>query len=63
MDVSENVGATFHDYGRLEVPVKIDYIFTDLRNKLVDCSIIEDEPVNDVYLSDHVPLVAVLEMR
>lgn len=63
VDVSENVGATFHDYGRLEVPVKIDYIFTDLRNKLVDCSIIEDEPVNDVYLSDHVPLVAVLEMR
>lgn len=63
VDVSENVGGTFHAYGKKESPEKIDYIFTDLRNKVVDCSIIEDEPVNDIYLSDHVPLVAVLEMR
>ncbi len=63
VDVSENAGATFHDYGRREVPIKIDYIFSDLRNKVVECRVIEDVPVNDVYVSDHLPLIAVLEMR
>lgn len=63
VDVSDAINSTFHGYGKREEPTKIDYIFTDLRNKAVDCYIVEDEPVNDVYLSDHVPLVAVLEMR
>ena len=63
LDVSETVGGTFHNYGRLEMPVKIDYIFTDARNKVIDCSLIEDKPVNEVYLSDHNPLFAVLEIR
>jgi len=63
IDASEKVGGTFHNYGRLELPIKIDYIFTDARNKVIDCSLIEDESVNDVYLSDHNPLFAVLEIR
>ena len=62
IDVSESLGGTFHGYGQKE-PVKIDYIFSDFRNKVVDCRVIDDEAVNGVYLSDHVPIMAVLEMR
>ncbi len=62
VDVSASLSETFHGYGKVE-PLKIDYIFSDLRNRVVDCHIIEDIPVNDVYLSDHVPVVAILEMK
>lgn len=62
IDVSENMGRTFHDYGQKEEPVKIDYIFSDPRNTVVDCHVIEDTPVNGVYISDHFPLIAVFEI-
>ena len=61
VDVSAKAGATFHDYGRRE-PIKIDYIFSDLCNKVVDCHVVEDTPVNGVYISDHFPLIAVFEI-
>lgn len=62
MDVSENKGRTFHGYGQKEEPFKIDYIFSDSRNTVVDCHVIEDTPVNGVYISDHFPLIAVFEI-
>ncbi len=59
-DITWGVGGTFHDFGRLEPPTKIDYIFTNL-----PCTA-EARPVEDqeegVYLSDHFPVGACLEL-
>ncbi len=53
LDMSEQSGGTFHDFGR-RTPVKIDYIFTTETapytfEKWTDCE-------NGVYLSDHYPI-------
>ena len=29
VDITKEIGGTWHDFGRLETPIKIDYIFTD----------------------------------
>ena len=58
--------STYHEYGKFEPETGdhlIDYIFTDGRNRVIDKEIIEDIPENGVYLSDHYPLTAVLEMK
>lgn len=55
---------TFHDFGRLpenERPY-IDYIFVS-KGILVDEYRVMDEKLNDIYLSDHCPIVARLTIK
>lgn len=58
-DASRDLGGTYHNFGRLETPQKIDYIFTNLRKK--DAFLAEDSR-DGIYLSDHYPVGAVLEL-
>ena len=57
-DVTRDVGATFHAYGKLDNPVKIDYIFTNLATDPRESYAVEDIPVDGIYISDHLPVVA-----
>lgn len=56
-DCTSDIKETFHDYGRLETPEKIDYIY---RSKGIECSGVSiwDEQDGEVYLSDHYPVEA-----
>lgn len=54
-DMTELAGGTFHDYGKLSVPEKIDYIYAE--DKLCSCGIEKWMDCSEgVYLSDHYPL-------
>ena len=41
---------------------KIDYIFTDLTADKTESYRVEDAPVDGVYISDHFPVVAFVEV-
>lgn len=58
-DASAMIPATFHNFGRC-VPWKYDYIFSTRPSS--ECHVIEDVPVNGVYLSDHNPIVSTILM-
>lgn len=53
-------GATFHDYGRVGIHERIDYILTRGPLRPVAARIHTDRP-EDVHLSDHYPVVVDLE--
>lgn len=61
-DVAAELGGTFHDFGQLEQPEKIDYIYVNggvmctKAEKWTDC-------VDGVYLSDHYPVMAELTWK
>jgi len=59
-DASAEIPATFHNFGQC-VPWKCDYIFSTRPSS--ECHVIEDIPVNGVYLSDHNPIVATILMN
>lgn len=61
IDVTEHVGFTFHAYKPSEVGVKIDYIFTNLKCDSSQSFTARDEK-EGVYLSDHYPVGAYLEI-
>ena len=62
-DLTENVGGTFHDYGRLEEPVKIDFIYTDAKTAEKPHTVSKwTEERYGVYLSDHYPVSLEIEM-
>lgn len=50
-DSSADLSGTFHDFGRLSLRPKIDYVFTNA--VAASCQVVEDES-----LSDHFPVVA-----
>ena len=61
-DATAEVKRTFHNFGRSDDKiVKIDYIFTDA----TPCGAyaVEDTPVNGVYISDHYPVCAWIELE
>lgn len=58
VDVTSHISGSFHQWGKL-TDWKIDYIFTNL--PCVESYKVEDIPVNGVYISDHNPVVAVLQ--
>lgn len=58
-DASDSTGGTFHGFGTLQEPRKIDYIFTDLRS--VSCYAAEEHPDDGVFYSDHFAVCAELE--
>lgn len=53
-ECSESIPATFHDFGRLKHPQKIDYIFATKDVTLRACGILTDGS----YLTDHHPIYA-----
>ncbi len=62
-DLTENLDGTFHDFGRRETKSKIDYIFTTADGNCEDSYVVEDVPVDGVYISDHNPVVAFIEVE
>ena len=60
-DLSETVGGTFHGYRPQSVLEKIDYIFTNCPADVSQSCCLKDEE-NGVYLSDHYPVVAHIEL-
>lgn len=56
-DLTSEMLGTFHDFGRQNPPIKIDYIIADREtaNKIYTVEIWQD-CVNGVYLSDHYPI-------
>lgn len=60
-DATSDLGGTFHDFGRLGQPQKIDYIFTNLPCNPAQSFLAKDEE-NGIYLSDHYPVGAVAEL-
>ena len=65
LDATAQIGATFHNYGRLlpDHAVKIDYIFTDMPCDISRSYRVEDIPVEGVYISDHNPVCAYVELN
>ena len=51
---------TFHNYGKISEGYKIDYIYTNA--KANGAYTVEDIPVEGVYVSDHYPVCAELEI-
>lgn len=62
VDCTANVGPTFHAYN--ETPrAKIDYIFTNMPCDINESLVYPDVPVDGVYLSDHRPVGAFIEVE
>ncbi len=62
-DITSALPGTFHDYGKLERPLKIDYILTTqgFKNCLTDTTL-WTETLNGHKLSDHYPICAELRL-
>ncbi len=56
-DITSSIHGTFHDFGRLPIPVKIDYIIAQSN---ISCNQLTlwDDYNQGVYLSDHYPVSA-----
>ena len=63
VDCTADLGPTFHNFGRLapEDRVKIDYIFTD--GKCESAYVVEDNPVEGQYYSDHNAVCAYITLE
>lgn len=62
VDLSADSGLTFHAFGKeFDRNCKIDYIFADADTKLLSLTVCRDE-ADGVYLSDHYPIMAEVEM-
>lgn len=63
-DTTAKLGGTFHGFGRYsdENAIKIDYIFTNLPSDINESYAIEDKHENGIYISDHRPVVAFVEI-
>lgn len=70
VDATVKVGGTFHGFGKRwddaerfeDRTSKIDYIFTNLPTDPDDSYAVEDIPVDGIYISDHKPVVAFVEI-
>ena len=60
IDATASIAGTFHNYGRRVPAWKIDYIFSTAPAS--ECRLVEDIPVNGMYISDHNPVVAVFAL-
>lgn len=58
VDVTAALGGTFHGFGTRKPPQKIDYIFTNAPCDPCESFVVEDIPVDGVYISDHNPVCA-----
>lgn len=62
IDTRPNNDYTFHDYGRIETGGPIDWILASAHFRIVQ-SRIDHYHENDVYPSDHYPLLAILDWQ
>jgi endonuclease/exonuclease/phosphatase family metal-dependent hydrolase len=62
VDATSELGGTFHNFGMRETKSKIDYIFTNLACDKANSYIVPDESVEGVYISDHHPVCATVEI-
>ncbi|MBE6668855.1 MAG: endonuclease/exonuclease/phosphatase family protein [Ruminococcaceae bacterium] len=62
-DATATLGGTFHGFGRLENKIKIDYIFTNADFDASESYVVEDNPVEGVYISDHNPVCGFIELN
>ena len=60
-DCTADIGGTFHAFSET-LRCKIDYIFTSLACDLSQSKLYPDEPVDGIYLSDHRPVGATVEL-
>ncbi len=60
-DVTSEINGTFHGFGKIAEPSKIDYIFTDAPCDIKKSSLITDEN-NGIFMSDHYPVKAEIEV-
>ena len=58
VDATAELGGTFHGFGALDVPTKIDYIFSNLPADPTESYAVEDVPIDGVYISDHRPVMS-----
>ena len=63
-DATALLGPTFHAFGKIPQSdcVKIDYVFTNLPCDLNESYALSDKPVDGIYISDHCPVVAFVEI-
>ncbi len=59
-DATKDIAHTFHAFGKVNAPHKIDYIFSN--GEKIDCYAIEDAPDDGIYISDHYPVCATIEI-
>ena len=59
-DTTQSITHTFHGFGKFHENFKIDYIFTNA--PFEPARRIEDTPMEGVYISDHHPVVAIIEI-
>jgi endonuclease/exonuclease/phosphatase family metal-dependent hydrolase len=64
IDATAPLGGTFHGFGKYtaERAPKIDYIFTDLPCDTSKSYIVTDTPADGLYISDHNPVCAFVEL-
>lgn len=57
VDITKEIGGTWHDFGRLEAPIKIDYIFTDTETAQREIKLkVWTDQSSGIFLSDHYPI-------
>lgn len=63
-DATVLIGNTFHAFGKLPQTecAKIDYVFTNLKTDTNKSYAVEDIPAHGIYISDHQPVVAFVEI-
>lgn len=62
VDATCQLGGTFHAFGSIETKSKIDYIFTNLPCDVSESFIVPDEGIDGIYISDHHPVCAMIEI-
>ena len=62
-DATVSLGGTFHSYGRLADPIKIDYIFTNADCDPTESYVVEDHPADGIYISDHNPVCGFITLE
>lgn len=62
-DATKTLGGTFHGFGKREQKSKIDYIFTNADHNADESYVIDDTPVDGVYISDHNPVCSFIEVN
>lgn len=63
VDLTQDLGGTFHGFGTREVMPKIDYIFSNMKADPTESYAIEDKGVEGVYISDHYPVCAFIDVE
>lgn len=62
IDATASLDGTFHNYGRKEVNSKIDYVFVSEGMAYSNAAIVNDDPENGVYYSDHFAVTVSVEL-